>query len=187
MEGNSEIAAVGQARQDDERYAFGEFELDVSMSVLLRNGQPLKLNPKSIEVLAYLLQNRDRVVPQLELMRSIWPDVRVNAGSVRQAIWEIRRTLDQPGRAEIVETVWGRGYRFNAAVERCETAGPSQRTPSPLPVTLERWACALGEDELVAMVTALCHLARRRGLSVQSIDWACECAIEAPANARQRS
>jgi DNA-binding winged helix-turn-helix (wHTH) protein len=146
----------------EERYAFAEFELDLSTSDLRRNDRSLKLNAKSLDVLAYLLKNRDRAVPGTELMRAVWPDVRVNSGSVRQAIWEIRRALHQPGRAEIIETAWGRGYRFTAAVERRSAGSPAGQVS---PLAFERWASGLGGEELLTLLESLLLVASRKGLS----------------------
>src|SRR5690349_11004057 len=58
METNSQTATLGHGPKYDERYTFGEFDLDLSGAVLLRNGRPQKLNAKSIEVLGYLLKHR---------------------------------------------------------------------------------------------------------------------------------
>ena len=55
-------------------YAFGEFELDEDRFQLRWRSEPLDLEPKIFEVLAYLISNRDRVVPKQELLDTLWHD-----------------------------------------------------------------------------------------------------------------
>jgi DNA-binding winged helix-turn-helix (wHTH) protein len=80
---------------------------------LRRHGAVVELSPKATAVLAYLLCNRGRTVSREELLRQLWPGVVVSAGSVTQAIWEIRRVLsDSRNARRFIETCHGLGYRF---------------------------------------------------------------------------
>jgi len=47
-------------------YAFGDYELDLSRRELRRNGTQRWLEPQVFDVLAYLLQHRDRMVTKDE-------------------------------------------------------------------------------------------------------------------------
>ena len=53
-------------------YRFGDCELDDRRYELRRGGVPCHLEPQVFEVLAYLVRNRDRVVPRAELLDQIW-------------------------------------------------------------------------------------------------------------------
>ena len=55
-------------------YTFGECGLDTQLHVLSRAGQFVKLRPKAFELLVYLLEHRDRIVPKHELCAQVWPN-----------------------------------------------------------------------------------------------------------------
>src|SRR4051812_33367630 len=114
-------------------YVFGDFELDVSALELRERGILIAVQPKVLEVLTYLVRNRDRVVPPKELLGAVWPGISVGPNSVQQAIAAVRRTLkDESDATPIIRTQYAKGYRFVAPVEhRAESAsGPaSDRLP----------------------------------------------------------
>lgn len=59
-------------------FAFAEFELDPASYSLRRRGHPLELQPKVLELLAYLVVHRERVVGKQELLSVLWPAVHVS-------------------------------------------------------------------------------------------------------------
>ena len=48
--------------------SFGPFVLDEEARELLRDGQPVSLQPRALELLLYLARNRDRTVGKEELL-----------------------------------------------------------------------------------------------------------------------
>lgn len=108
-----------KAKGEEAIYCFGEFQLDLHRVELRRRGLALVLPAKSMDVLVYLVENRGRPVLRDELLAALWPNTRVANGSLRQAIWEIRKVLSEPsGSNRTIETLHGRGYCFNAQVTR---------------------------------------------------------------------
>ena len=96
---------------------FGEFELDESEVELRRSGVAIELQPKVFDLLAYLVQRRDRVVSRSELFAELWPDVRVGEAALNRAIRVLRRALEDDGaRQTLIRTFQRRGYRFVAPV-----------------------------------------------------------------------
>ena len=94
-------------------YTFGEFELDPASYELRRRGKPLDLQPKVLELLAYLIEHRDRVVARTELLAALWPDVHVGESSLAWCVSQARKALGQKrGDRGPIETVHRRGYRF---------------------------------------------------------------------------
>ena len=67
-------------------YRFGEFALDPRRRILLRAGSPISLTPKALDVLVFLLQNPNRLVPKEELLRAVWKDTFVEDGNLTQYI-----------------------------------------------------------------------------------------------------
>src|SRR5262244_1259855 len=54
-------------------YVFDNYELDTGLYELRRAGIPVKLEPRVFNVLAYLVQHRERVVTKQELCEHLWP------------------------------------------------------------------------------------------------------------------
>lgn len=93
----------------------GDLEVDLRRRRALRNGQELPLKPKEFELLAFLVQNRERVFTRDDLLNHIWGfdfggdtsrtvDVHVR--------WLREKIEDEPGKPTRLITVRGVGYRF---------------------------------------------------------------------------
>jgi DNA-binding winged helix-turn-helix (wHTH) protein/Tfp pilus assembly protein PilF len=100
-------------------YRFGPFELDSTRRRLVRDGEPVLLSDRHVEILLLLAANAPRVISKDELIEAAWKDVAVADNSIEQAISSLRKTLGtQPDGGPYIETLARRGYRFGAAVER---------------------------------------------------------------------
>src|SRR5690242_13757653 len=98
-------------------FRFGEFELNLDRYELRNSGTPVKAEPRVLEVLNYLLEHRDRVVPKEELLDKLWPDVHVSDSALTTAIRDARRALnDSPTDPQWIRTIYGRGFRFVGTV-----------------------------------------------------------------------
>lgn len=98
---------------------FGRFRLDQGQGVVLRDGEPVPLSPKAVELLAALLKEPGRVVRKSELLEALWPDVVVEEGNLSKLVFLLRKELGEG----LIETLPKRGYRFAAKV-----AAPGRRT-----------------------------------------------------------
>ena len=96
-------------------YEFAGFRFDPAQQLLLRDGKPVSLTPKTFELLLVLLQSNGRLLSKDELMRKLWPDSFVEDANLTVNISALRKALgdahDGEGR-ELIETVPKRGYRF---------------------------------------------------------------------------
>ena len=100
-------------------YRFGPFELDSSGRRIVRDGEPVSVSDRHLDILILLASNAGRVVSKDALIEAGWKDVAVSDNSIEQAISSLRRTLgNQPDGAPYIETQARRGYRFTADVER---------------------------------------------------------------------
>lgn len=125
------------------QFSFGEFELDVDRLELRRAGVVVPMEPQAFDVLVYLVQQRERVVPKEELMDTVWGGRFVSETAVTSRIKQVRRALGDDGqRQEMVRTYHGRGYRFlggetdASARERpteVVSAPPAPAPPAPAP------------------------------------------------------
>ena len=94
-------------------FRFGEFELDLDRYELRRGGEAVKAEPRVLEVLNYLIERRDRVVPKEELLDTLWADVHVSDSALTTAIRDARRALsDSPTDPRWIRTIYGRGLNL---------------------------------------------------------------------------
>ena len=94
--------------------AFGRFELSVEQRRLLEHGSPVKLGARAFDLLAELVQHRDRVVSKDELLRLVWHDAAVEENNLSVQVSTLRKVLG----ADALRTVSGQGYRFTLQVSR---------------------------------------------------------------------
>jgi Tol biopolymer transport system component/DNA-binding winged helix-turn-helix (wHTH) protein len=112
-------------------FEFGPFLLDPAKRSLLREGVPQSLPPKAFDVLALLVQCRERVVSKDELLGTLWADTFVEEGNLSQQIFVLRRTLNGLSESpEYIATIPRHGYRFSAEV--IERSG-RERLAEPAP------------------------------------------------------
>ncbi|MGE0639930.1 MAG: winged helix-turn-helix domain-containing protein [Thermoanaerobaculia bacterium] len=112
------------------KFRFGEYELTPASYELTRSGTPLHVEPRVFEVLAFLVANRDRVVPKEELLDKLWPDQFVSESALTRTIRDARRALGDTGsKGGWIRTVHGRGFRFSPDARTTGDASPLPRRP----------------------------------------------------------
>jgi len=100
-------------------FRFGQYELDSGARRLIRDGEPVALPARHVDLLLLLLSNAGRIVTKDSLIEAAWKDVAVSDNSVEQAISGLRKALgSQENGTAYIETLARRGYRFSAPVER---------------------------------------------------------------------
>jgi DNA-binding winged helix-turn-helix (wHTH) protein len=113
-----------------ETIRFGEFELDVGAYELRRQGRPVRLERRPMDLLILLVSRPRELVSRAEIVERLWGNdvfVDVDTG-VNTAIRKIRHALrDSPRSPTFIETVSGKGYRFAADVQLIRT--PDVRAP----------------------------------------------------------
>lgn len=114
-------------------YEFGEFRLDATKRVLLREGAPVPLTPRVFDTLLYMVEHHDTVLEKNRLMEAVWPDVVVEENNLTQNISTLRRVFGEtPGSHRFIVTLPGRGYRFVADVKTRQNGAASSE---PVPAT----------------------------------------------------
>src|SRR5262245_44851907 len=110
-------------------YRFGTFELCRERYELRRGRALVSLEPRVLEVLAYLVSHHDRVVPKHELLDQLWAGQAVSEAALTRTIREARRAL----RGSWIKTVYGRGFRFVGPVlvgAPAPEASPGRHAPA---------------------------------------------------------
>ena len=122
-------------------FAFDTYELDLQRYELRKDGVPYQIEPQVFDVLAYLVQERSRVVTKAEILDRVWGDRFVSESALTSRIKAVRQAVGDSGKTQrVVRTVHGRGYQFVAPVEELGAAPPtssvhksSRSTTSELP------------------------------------------------------
>jgi DNA-binding winged helix-turn-helix (wHTH) protein/tetratricopeptide (TPR) repeat protein len=118
-------------------YDFGNFRCDPREHLLLCDGRPVALSPKSFEILVVLIQKQGRLLTKDELMQQVWPDSFVEEANLTVNISALRKALGEtPGGQQYIETVPKRGYRFVAPVTERQDDGklaPAEKVAETVP------------------------------------------------------
>jgi DNA-binding winged helix-turn-helix (wHTH) protein len=99
------------------RFQFLGYVLEADASLRLE-GHPVRLPPKARQLLKVLVQAEGRVVSRDELAASLWPGVDVSDDSIARAVSRLRRALQAAGGEDVVETLYGEGFRLGVPVQR---------------------------------------------------------------------
>ena len=110
----------------------GEWRVDPDLDELSREGQTIRVEPRTMRLLLYLAAHAGRVVDVQQLLEEVWPNVVVTQSSVYQAVLQLRRILgDDTEHPSYIENVPRRGYRLIAPVARCDTPSVAAEQPAP--------------------------------------------------------
>jgi TolB-like protein/DNA-binding winged helix-turn-helix (wHTH) protein len=100
------------------RYRFDDVQIDLHSFRLFKDGKALPVEPKALNLLVFLVENRVRLVERRELIDAVWGDAFVTDHVLNRAIGQLRKLLDDDAkRPRYIETVPTLGYRFIADVE----------------------------------------------------------------------
>src|SRR5437660_6203528 len=93
--------------------SFGRFRFDRGRRELSREGVPLRLGSRAVDILAMLASAKGEIVSKDELLTRVWPGVTVEENNLQVQVSALRKALDQnsDGQSHLV-TVPGRGYRL---------------------------------------------------------------------------
>lgn len=105
-------------------YRFGEFELDLARAELRAGDVACPMEPRVFGLLAYLVENRDRLVSRDELLEKIWDGRIVSDAAIASCVKSARRVVGDDGTAQrYIRTAHGQGYRFVAPVRAARALG----------------------------------------------------------------
>ncbi|WP_129779791.1 ATP-binding protein [Peristeroidobacter soli] len=105
--------------------AFGPFRLSPVARVIERDGVPLALGDRALDILIALVARAGEIVSHRDLIAHVWRDLVVSPGTLRVHMSSLRKALgDGDGGARYIENVTAQGYCFVARVTHEPTAPP---------------------------------------------------------------
>src|SRR5258706_7248048 len=101
------------------RLRVGDWTVEPALNQLSAAGKTVKLEPKTMAVLAYLARRPGQVVSREELLSAVWAGVVVGDDSLTQVVIKLRKALgDAPEHPAYIQTISKGGYRLVAPVLR---------------------------------------------------------------------
>jgi DNA-binding winged helix-turn-helix (wHTH) protein len=148
--------------------SFGPFRLAPSERLLSREGTPVELGARALDILIALVSRPNEVISKKDLLSQVWPDVTVEESSLRFHMAGLRKALgDGKDGARYITTLAGRGYCFVAPVARwrdeveTETSVATEFPHANLPGRLMHM---VGRDEDILRISN--HLMDARFVSI---------------------
>ncbi|HEY1745507.1 MAG TPA: winged helix-turn-helix domain-containing protein [Xanthobacteraceae bacterium] len=125
---------------DRDELTVGRFRLDVVRRQLTRDGTPVQLGSRALDILCVLADANGEIVSKDELMNRVWAGVIVDENNIQVHVSALRKVLDDGKSSETyVMTVPGRGYRLvglealgPGANVMPENSPPPARSTNPL-------------------------------------------------------
>src|SRR5216683_5108703 len=150
-----------------ELICFGPFRLSTAERILEKEGVPVRLGSRALDILIALVERPAEVVTKKELFARVWPDLLVDEGNLRYHVSALRKALGE-GRSggRYVTNVSGRGYCFVAPISRAASQPALLRNSlAESPVGLPPSPTGMvGREETVQLISE--ELTARRFLTI---------------------
>ncbi len=147
----------------------GEWLVEPNLNCITRANEKVCVEPKVIEVLAYLADYPGEVLSKEQIIQAVWPDTYVSDEVLRYSITELRKAFrDDAKNPQIIQTIARRGYRLIAAVTKKASAAESRGSVAVLafadisPAKDQAYFCDGISEEIIN------YLTRIKGLRVSS-------------------
>lgn len=96
---------VNQTRQ------FADISIHYETLDVFRQGNKINLTPKEFALLDYFIQNKERVIPKMELLEQVWGlSNEINTNVVEVYVNYLRNKLDKSYSKRLIHTHFGVGY-----------------------------------------------------------------------------
>src|SRR5262245_35322539 len=104
--------------QNSSTFLFDDVRVEPVTFRAFKAGSVLQLEPKTLRLLIFLIENHGRVIEKEEILKAIWSPIHVTENALVREIVKLRKTLGDDARdPKYIQTVHTRGYRFIAQVE----------------------------------------------------------------------
>jgi adenylate cyclase len=98
-------------------YLFEDYALDTERRELRRGDAPVAIEPKVFDLLAFVIENRRRVVSRDDLIAHVWDGRIVSESALARCIYGARSAIGDDGEAQrLIKTIQRKGLRFVGAV-----------------------------------------------------------------------
>jgi TolB-like protein len=139
------------------QFLFADHTLDAGRRELRRGGEAINVEPQVLDLLIYLVVNRDRVVSKNDLIASVWEGRIVSDATLSSRIYAARKALGDTGQAQkLIRTIPRKGHRFIGAVHTLskgdEPTAPAPGPPLDVPYERSRPVLPLPDRPAIAVL-----------------------------------
>ncbi|CCN73353.1 winged helix-turn-helix domain-containing protein [Vibrio nigripulchritudo] len=96
---------------------FGEFRFDATSGKLFKEEEPITIRNKVAQLLAFFIENPDRIISKDELLEALWVNGEYRERSLSQSVLELRKLLgDSASNPKFIRTIPNQGYKWIAEI-----------------------------------------------------------------------
>jgi DNA-binding response OmpR family regulator len=107
------IEALGRRKDtnwSDNLMVIGDLTLELNSHKVTRQGQPILLTRREFQLLEYLMRHHGQVLSRDQIMNAVWGTAEVTPNTVDATIKLLRKKVDAPYSAKLVNSYRGIGY-----------------------------------------------------------------------------
>lgn len=105
------------ARTVGQTFSFADLDVDMGALKVKRKDQEMEVTKREAEIIRYFAANPNRVISREELYREVWNETMTELGTrtMDMHIAKLRSKIElDPGNPQIIKTVRGAGYKYEA-------------------------------------------------------------------------
>jgi DNA-binding winged helix-turn-helix (wHTH) protein len=155
---------------------FGPFTVDAARKTVMKNGVPLRLTLRCIELLLAFVRNSGKILTKQELVDLAWPDPEASDATLAQHVFLLRKALRHE-RCHWIRTIPNVGYSFTGDVRTIETGDDERLRAWRSYVDAAERLRAIGSERALRSAIDLCTHAvaldesRERAYALRASCW----------------
>lgn len=111
------------------QFIFADHRLDTERRELYRGREEIAVEPQVFDLLAYLIENRDRVVSKDDIIAAVWSGRIVSDSTLNSRINAARKAVSDCGKTQrLIRTSSRKGFRFIGTVDEPDHANTAAVT-----------------------------------------------------------
>src|SRR5258708_27987254 len=117
-------------------YLFEDCSLDVERRELRRRMDLVPAEPQVLDLLQYLIRNRDHVVSKDELIKAVWNGRIISESALSSRITAVRHAVGDSGEQQrLIRTIARKGFRFVGDIQEKQASEDDGSAKLPLKTT----------------------------------------------------
>jgi OmpR-family two-component system manganese-sensing response regulator len=98
------------------RLQVGDLELDLDNQLAYRGDREIELSDKEAQLLAYLMRSPNQLLTHEQIYQHVWGETeKPTSNTLAAQIRLLRRKIEIDQEAPLINTVYGKGYRFSGS------------------------------------------------------------------------
>ncbi|MBM3790598.1 MAG: tetratricopeptide repeat protein, partial [Acidobacteria bacterium] len=145
-------AASPQEHPMGPRFRVGDWQVEPDLNLIIQADRRVQIEPKVMDVLAFLASHPGEVCPKDTIIKAVWPDTFVSDDVLAYSISELRKAFgDSAKDPAVIATIAKRGYRLIAPVSRLQETVNAEPGRS----AAGKWTALLTRKSAVALLSVV--------------------------------